>query len=131
VIKKLFEHANRGILLDLIVFVVNVILMTILSRQLANLFQQANQTNADGLARAVVAIFCIGLAYLQPVGAILKRRRAHQRKPDLDHLPLGRLFLPAYFLTQLVFLIGASGQIVDLLTDQNNIPEGADYFGLP
>ena len=48
-LKRLFEHANRGILLDVVVFLVNVILMTILSRQLANLFQQAN--SADRLAR--------------------------------------------------------------------------------
>jgi hypothetical protein len=127
-IKKLFEHANRGILLDVIVFLVNVILMTILSRQLANLFRQANGT--DSLARVAVVVFCIGLAFLQPLGAILKRRRAHERKPDLNHVPFGRLFVPAYFLTQLVFLIGASGQAVDLLSATLHPSQSADYFGL-
>jgi hypothetical protein len=127
-IKKLFEHANRGILLDLIVFLVNVVLMTILSRQLANLFYEAK---ADTLAKIAVAFFCIGLAFLQPVGAILKRRPAHERKPDLDHVPLGCLFVPAYFLTQLIFLIGASGHIVDLLSARLHRSESADYFGLP
>ncbi|HAF16429.1 MAG TPA: hypothetical protein DCK99_22565, partial [Blastocatellia bacterium] len=112
-IKKLFAQANRGILLDVIVFVVNVVLMTILSRQLTNLFHQAN-TNA--IAQTAVALFCLGLTFLQPIGAILKRRHAHLRKPDLNHVPLGCVFLPAYFLTQLLFLIGASGQIVDLLS---------------
>jgi hypothetical protein len=127
-IKKLFERANRGILLDVIVFLVNVILMTILSRQLANLFHQGK---TEPLAQAAVAVFCLGLAFLQPLGAILKRRRAHLRKADLDHVPLGRVFLPAYFLTQLVFLIGASGQIVDLLFSNGQSAETADYFGLP
>jgi hypothetical protein len=126
--KKLFEHANRGILLDVIVFLVNVVLMTILSRQLANLFHQAN---TDMVAKAAVAVFCVGLAFLQPVGAILKRRRAHERTPDLNHVPFGRLFVPAYFLTQLVFLIGASGQIVDLLSAKLQTSQSADYFGLP
>ena len=132
-IKRLFEQANRGILLDLIVFLVNVVLMAVLSRQLANLFHQANtdRANTDRLAQAAVALFCLGLAFLQPVGAILRRRRAHQRKPDLDHVPLGRVFLPAYFLTQLVFLIGGSGQIVDLLMGKGNSGQSADYFGLP
>ncbi len=127
-IKKLFEQANRGILLDVIVFLVNVILMTILSRQLANLIHQAN---TDTLAQAAVAVFCVGLAFLQPVGAILKRRRAHLRKPGLDHVPFARLILPAYFLTQLVFLIGASGQIVDLVFGKDSVGGSSDYFGLP
>ena len=127
-IKKLFERANRGILLDVIVFLVNVILMTILSRQLANLFHQGN---TDPIAQTAVAVFCLGLAFLQPLGAILKRRRAHLRRADLDHVPLGRVFLPAYFLTQLVFLIGASGQIVDLLSSKGQGAGTSDYFGLP
>lgn len=125
-IKKLFEHANRGILLDVVVFLVNVVLMTILSRQLANLLHQANTKT---LAQAAVAVFCLGLAFLQPVGAILKRRRAHLRKPDLDHIPLGCVFIPAYFLTQLLFLIGASSQIVGLLYGEGN--GSSNYFGLP
>src|SRR6266566_228894 len=127
-LKKLFAHANRGILLDLMVFFVNIILLTILSRQLANLFQQGN---TYGLAKAAVALFCLGLAFLQPIGAVLKRRRAHLRKPGLDHVPFGRVFLPAYFLTQLLFLIAARGQIVDLLSSWIPVSETADYFGLP
>jgi hypothetical protein len=129
VIKKFLERANRGILLDLIVFVVNVILMTVLSRQLANLFHQAN--NTDALAQTAVAVFCIGLVFLQPVAAVLKRRRAHLRRTELDHVPFGRLILPAYFLSQLVFLIGAGGQIVDLVFGKNSEANTADYFGLP
>jgi len=128
-IKKLFERANRGILLDVIVFVVNVILMTILSRQLANLFHQANST--DALAQAAVVVFCVGLVFLQPVAAVLKRRRAHLRRTELDHVPAGCLILPAYFLTQLVFLIGAGGQIVDLVFGKNSEANSAAYFGLP
>jgi hypothetical protein len=128
-IKKLLEHANRGILLDVIVFVFNLVLMTILSRQLANLFQQAN--NTDSLAQTAVAVFCLALVFLQPAGALLKRRHAHLRKPELDHVPFGRLILPAYFLSQLVFLIGASGQVFDLIYGKNTGAESADFFGLP
>ncbi|MEP6570389.1 MAG: hypothetical protein ABJC10_11510 [Acidobacteriota bacterium] len=47
ILKRLIEYFNRGILLDVVVFVVNLILMTILSRQLANLFQQANTQEAE------------------------------------------------------------------------------------
>jgi len=128
-IKKLFAHANRGILLDVIVFLVNVVLMTILSRQLRNLFHEAN--SSDALAQAAVVVFCIGLAFLQPVAALLKRRRAHLRKPDLHQVPVGCLILPAYFLAQLVFLIGAGGQLVDLVFGKNSDANSAAYFGLP
>jgi hypothetical protein len=128
-LKKLFAHVNRGILLDVIVFLVNVLLMTVLSRQLRNLFKEAN--GSDNLAQAAVVIFCVCLAFLQPIGAILKRRRAHECKPDLNRVPLGCLFIPAYFLTQLVFLIGAGGQIVDLFTGKRQASGTADYFGLP
>jgi hypothetical protein len=130
-IKKVFAHANRGILLDVIVFFVNVILLTILSRQLDNLFHQANTRDASAVARAAVAIFCLGLVFLQPIGAILKRRRAHSRKPDLHNVPAGCLILPAYFLTQLIFLIGASGQIVDMVYGRTSSSGSSDYFGLP
>jgi hypothetical protein len=139
-LKKLFAYANRGILLDVVVFVVNVVLMMVLSRQLANLFLQAK---AEPLAQAATAVFCFSLVFLQPISAILKRRRAHRRKPDLNHVPFGRLILPAYFLSQLVFLIGASGQIVDFAYGKNPAASSAvssaatpavnsaDYFGLP
>jgi hypothetical protein len=129
-LKKLFEHSNRGILLDVTVFLVNVVLMTILSQQLANVFRLA-KGDSNRLAKVEVVMFCLGLTFLQPAGAILKRRRAHLRKPGLDHVPFGRILVPAYFLTQLVFLIGASGQIVELFSKQTGDSRTQDYFGLP
>lgn len=130
-IKKLFAHTNRGILLDVVVFIVNLILLTILARQLSNLFQQANTEETRALPKIAVVVFCLGLAFLQPLGAILKRRRAHLRKLDLHQVPAGCLILPAYFLTQLIFLIGASGQIVELVFGEGTGTESSDYFGLP
>lgn len=127
-IKKLLAHANRGILLDLVVFIVNLILMTILSRLLANLIHQAN---TDIIAQAAMVLFCLGLVFLQPLGAILKRRRAHLRSPKMDHVPLGCLFLPAYFLAQLLFLISAGGNLVEIVLGKNSGGETADFFGLP
>ena len=127
-IKKLLARTNRGILLDVVVFVVNVILMTILARLLADLIHQAN---TDVIAQAAMVLFCLGLVFLQPIGAILKRRRAHLRRPDLDHVPLGCLFLPAYFLAQLMFLIAAAGNLVEIVFGKSKASESADFFGLP
>src|SRR5258708_35211062 len=118
---------NRGILLDVIVFLVNLVLITILSRLLANLIHEANQ---DRAAQTAMVLFCLGLVFLQPLGAILKRRRTHLLRPDLDHVPLGCLFLPACFLAQMIFLIAAAGNIVELVLGKGR-NEQADYFGLP
>jgi hypothetical protein len=118
---------NRGVLLDIVVFLVNVVLMTILSRSLADLI---NQAKTDFTAQLAMSLFCLGLVFLQPTGAILKRRRAHLRRPDIDHVPLGRLFLPACFLAQLLFLIAASGMIVEMVSGKNHGGQTADYFGL-
>jgi hypothetical protein len=128
-IKKLFERANRGILLDVVVFIVNVVSMTILSRQLASLFHEAK---TDRFALAAVAVFFLGLAFLQPIGAILKRRGAHRRKPELHQVPqAGCVFLPAYFLTQLIFLIISSRMIVDLLLGKGYGPPKGDFTRMP
>jgi hypothetical protein len=126
--RKLLAHANRGMLLDVIVFIVNVILMTFLSRFLADLIFQAR---TDVVAQAAMVVFCLGLVFLQPTGALLKRRHAHLRRPDLDHVPLGRLFLPAYFLAQLLFLIAGAGNLVELVLGKNYGGESRNYFGLP
>jgi len=118
---------NRGILLDVGVFLVNAILLTVLSRSLADLIHQAK---TDFTAQLAIVLFCLGLVFLQPLGAILKRRRAHLRRPDIDHVPLGRLFLPACFLAQLMFLIAASGNLVDMISGKDHGGETANYFGL-
>lgn len=123
----IFTPRNRGILLDVVVFLVNAILMTFLSRSLADLIRQAN-TNVT--AHLVIVLYCVGLVFLQPLGAILKRWRAHLRRPDIDHVPLGRLFLPGCFLAQLLFLIAASGNLVDLVLGKGREGETANYFGL-
>lgn len=127
-LKKLFEHANRGILLDVVVFLVNVLLMTVLSRQLGDLL---HQTRSKILARTLATLFCLGLTFLQPIGAILKRRRAHLRNPKLNDLPLGWVFLPAYFFTQLLFLTAASTNIVRLLLGEGYGPAKGDKLGMP
>jgi len=129
-LSSLIKHANRGILLDLIVFVFNSILMIALSGQLRQLFREANQESGRA-AKVATIVFCLGLVFLMPIGALLKRRHAHLRRIDLNHVPAGCITLGAYFLTQLVFLIGAAGLAVELAYPRNTQTTSADYFGLP
>jgi hypothetical protein len=122
-IKKLLAHANRGILLDVVVFLVNVILMTLLSGLLVDLIHRAN---TDVSAQVTMVAFCLGLVFLQPTGALLKRRRAHLRRPDLDHVPFGRLVL------LLIFPNGSSAAgfgLVELVLGKNQGRESAFISG--
>ena len=127
--KKIFAHKNRGWLLDVVVFFFQLILLLILTRLFADLLRQAK---ADIFAQVALILFCLGLAFLQPIGALLKRRRAHERQPDLD-LPSPKfLFHPIfYFLSKLLFLIAASAALVDLVFGQTETGGAANYFGRP
>lgn len=108
--KKIFEPKNRVILLDVVVFFVNVILMTVLARLFAGVTQDA-MTNVE--SKSALIVFFLGICLLSPVGAILKRRGAHKRNPELSAAAVGWLWLP-YFLSQLMFWIFAGVMYVEL-----------------
>lgn len=105
-LNQIFAKQNRGILLDLIAFLVNLFLMIILTRQFVALVDQAED---DLAAKAVMAVFCFGVCFLQPIGATLKHRRAHIRYLDENRLTDFPLFLVAgasgfVLLFQFVFI---------------------------
>jgi hypothetical protein len=110
-LKKIFEPKNRVILLDVVIFFVNLILMTVLARLFAGVTEDA-KTNVE--SKSAMIVFFLGICLLSPVGAILKRRGAHQRNPDLGSDAVGCLWLP-YFLSQLMFWIFAGVMYVELL----------------
>ena len=101
--KKIFEPKNRAILFDVIVFFVNLILLTVLARLFASVTEDA-ETNVE--SKSAMIVFFLGICLLSPVGAILKRRGAHRRNPELGADAVGCLWLP-YFLSQLMFWIFA------------------------
>jgi hypothetical protein len=128
-LRKIFAPENRGILLDLVVFFVNTGLMFVLARLLVELTREAK---TDATAQAELILYCLGLAFLQPVGALLKRRRAHERQPDLARPSPGCLFHPFFFfLSKLLFLIAAGGLVVDFVFGAERQNSSADFFGLP
>src|SRR6266481_5829046 len=73
--RRIFEPRNRGILLDIVVFCLNLILMGIVTRLSMNLVRQADQ---DMFARTAIGLFFAGVFFLQPLGPILKRWSFHQ-----------------------------------------------------
>lgn len=131
--KKIFEPRNRGILLDVIMFVVNSLLMIILARLFARLTHEVRQ---DITAETLVALFCVGLALLSPIGALLKRRGAHLRNPELNAGAVGCFWLP-YFLSQCMFLLFAGlmlAELVQLISGKEEAARGLFaplFFGIP
>jgi hypothetical protein len=75
--RAFFASMHRSILLDIVAFGFNLVLMLALTQLLANLALQAGKGNPS--AKAMMALFCLGIVFLQPIGAILKRHHAHQR----------------------------------------------------
>ena len=115
---------NRGVVLDVVVFCVNVIFMIILTRLFTKTAQQAQQAGDNAATILATASFCLSAAFLQPIGAILKRRSARQRKPGLDlGSSLAVVVAIVYFVSQLLFLI--SGTM--LLLEAVKLALGKDY----
>ncbi|MDT7604575.1 MAG: hypothetical protein QOF61_2572 [Acidobacteriota bacterium] len=104
-VRKIIAQQNRGILLDVVVFLFQLALMRVLVGALADLIREAQE---DATAKAEVALFCLGLCFLQPVGAMLKRRRLSQRRADEEnaYAQVVKNFGCYYLVAQLI-LMGA------------------------
>ena len=73
--KRIFEHWNRGLLLDLSVFVFQLISMRLLAAIVVRFIRQAED---DYLATTAIGLFLVGLFVLQPIGPSLKRWSFHE-----------------------------------------------------
>ena len=125
--KKILEPKNRAILLDVIIFFVNLILMTVLARLFTGVTEDA-KTGVE--SKSTMILFFLGICLLSPVGAILKRRGAHRRNPGLGTEAVGWLWLP-YFLSQLMFWIYAGVMYVELLEQISSDSSASTRLFLP
>ena len=73
--KQIFERRNRGMLLDVTVFLFQLILIRLLTTLSLGFVSQAEE---NALSNAVIGLFLAGLFVLQPLGPILKRWSFHQ-----------------------------------------------------
>ncbi|MEP6913914.1 MAG: hypothetical protein ABI923_14225 [bacterium] len=101
---KIFENRNRGLLLDIVVFFINLILMRILTVLALNLVLQAKE---NVTAKLVVGMFFAGVFFLQPAGPILKRWSFHQRHKsfNLNKTELAGCLLCWFMLLYLVMMM--------------------------
>jgi hypothetical protein len=113
-IAGLFLWENRGLLLDVTVFLANVFLMWLLTPLFLSVIRRAGEE--EPLSLIVVFLMLGAVFVLPPAGAILKRRHFHKRRrgtnSDLDSIlsnTSGCLFNPIfYFCLQLVILSAIS-----------------------
>jgi hypothetical protein len=114
----LFAEANRGLLLDIVVFIANIFLMRVLTRQFIELFSQMD-TN-DPIAKLSLGLIFAAMWILPAAGAVLKRWHFHQRRnaPTLGSQTnlAGCLFNPLfYFCLNLVISAAVMASLGDFL----------------
>src|SRR5215467_16330175 len=73
---KLLAKENRGLLLDIVVFVLNLFLMQRLTGYVFEVFHFANE--GDQAAQFVLVMACVAMYVLPAAGAVLKRWHFHQ-----------------------------------------------------
>ncbi|HUE82509.1 MAG TPA: hypothetical protein VMM84_10395 [Pyrinomonadaceae bacterium] len=77
-IQNILAESNRGILLDLVIFVINLTLMGVIARHVTELVRLANEE--DSLAQMGLFLGCLGMLVFPAAGAVLKRWHFHQRR---------------------------------------------------
>lgn len=93
--KQLFAYRNRGLLLDLTIFLFQLLLLRTLTKLSLDFVHQA-QGNTS--AETVIGLFLVALFVLQVAGPILRRWSFHQHFPSFEEKvgPLTGLFLSFY-----------------------------------
>lgn len=119
---RLLAHENRGLLLDIVVFVLNLFLMQRLTGYVFDVFGFANE--GDPLAQFTLVLACVAMYVLPAAGAVLNRWHFHQRRKKqgdtrevgMDSPLGGCVFNPIfYFCLNLVLvsvLVAAAGQFL-------------------
>jgi hypothetical protein len=132
----LLAKTNRGLLLDIVVFLTNVFLMHLLTRLFLGLVIQASA--GDEVAQYTLAFTSLGMWILPAAGAVLKRwhvhRRlqAHDKKLESSESGLaGCLFNPIfYFCLNLVIVSAILTGFGQLLFGKVLLDNGAIFIPL-
>ncbi|MGH9929494.1 MAG: hypothetical protein ACREA9_09720 [Pyrinomonadaceae bacterium] len=128
----LFKTANRGLLLDVVVFILNIFLMRLLTRQFIDLFSQVSAENP--LAKLELGLTFAAMWLLPAAGAVLKRWRFHQRRnaPTLDSVESnlgGCLFNPIfYFCLNLVISSAVMASLGDFFLGKRALDTAAIFI---
>lgn len=143
VIRDLTSPRNRGILLDVVVFVLNLVLTRMLTGYFVELIRRAD---VDPLAEFSLGLFFGGMFVLPAAGAVLKRWHYHQRRhfrggrggkseggsPALGSDPMGScLFNPIFYLSLSLCISAAAGTLLfDQVFGKDFVNHGGIFVSL-
>jgi hypothetical protein len=135
-IARLFAKTNRGLLLDVFVFVVNLFLMQLLTRQFINLFSQVSAEEPS--AKFLLGLTFLAMWILPAAGAVMKRWHFHQRLKaqgktvDTEQTKLaGCLFNPLfYFCLNLVITSAVLTSLGEFVFGRRLLERGAVFIPL-
>ena len=108
---RLLAKENRGLLLDIVVFVLNLFLMQRLTGYVFEVFRFAN--DGDPLAQNMLFLACIAMYVLPAAGAVLKRWHFQQRRKGktgevgMDSAVGGCVFNPIFYFCLNLVLVSA------------------------
>ena len=128
---SLFAMTNRGLLLDIVVFILNIFVMRLLTRQFIDLFNQVGPENP--LAELALGLIFTAMWILPAAGAVLKRWHFHQRQDalTLDSMESGVggcLFNPIfYFCLNLVISSAVLASLGDFFFGRRGMESGAIF----
>ncbi|HRI43764.1 MAG TPA: hypothetical protein PLL78_13500 [Fimbriimonadaceae bacterium] len=131
-VARLFFPSNRGLLLDLFVFLLNLTVMVGLSRLFVGTIRQASE--GDALAQVFIFGMAVALFVLAPLGATLSRWGYHQRiartQTAIRADPMdGCLFNPIfYFCLTAVIFAAVNATILQTVYGKRE-PDGAVFVG--
>ena len=131
----LFAEENRGLLLDIVVFLLNLFLMQWLTGYVLDLFRFANE--GEPLAQLALLTGCVAMWVLPAAGAVLKRWHFHQRLKgarqtvDFESTASGCLFNPIfYFCLNLVLMSAIVSGVGQFLFGRRLLETGAIFIPL-
>ena len=129
-----FNESNRGLLLDLVVFVANLFLMRWLTGLFIDLFSQVSAE--EPLAKFALSMTAVSMWILPAAGAVLKRWHFHQRQKErariFDHEEgsvAGCLFNPIFsFCLNIVLVSVIVAGLGDVLFGRALLENGAIFL---
>lgn len=131
---NIFAKTNRGMLLDIVIFVANLLLMRKLTRLFIEIFGEVSAENP--LAKLVLGFVCLAMFILPVLGAVLKRWHFHQRLKaegktvESENTVLsGCLFNPLfYFCLNLVIMSAIITGLGEQLLGKNLVNNGPVFI---
>jgi hypothetical protein len=133
---KLFAKTNRGLLLDISIFIANIFLMRAVTRVFIEVFREVSAENP--LAKLLLGLTCLAMWILPALGAVLKRWHFHQRLKDQgktveseETILAGCLFNPLfYFCLNLVITSAVLTSLGEFVFGRRLLDNGAVFIPL-